>query len=338
MQSHYITASRHCITPPHYTTASHHRITSLHYTIALRHCITPLRHNTRSTRSTAYTLGRRYKPISSHNRAIRHSRATLQPQSVPQQFCAAPSGNVLPLFRRWRVRIDPVSNKLGDSFSTLGRRFKPTSFHNRAMRHSRATLLPQNVPQQFCATPSGNTSPLFRRRNVRIDPVMNMLGDSFGTAYTLGRHYSLKVFPNRAARHPWATLQPQNVPQQFCAAPSGNALPLFRRRNVRINPLLNKPGDSFSTLGRRFKPISFHNRAMRHSRATLLPLNVPQQFCATPSGNTLPLFRRRNVRFDPVLNKLGDSFSTLGRPLKPISFHNRAARHSQATLKPQSVP
>ena len=158
MQSHYITASRHCITPPHYTTASHHRITSLHYTIALRHCITPLRHNTRSTRSTAYTLGRRYKPISSHNRAIRHSRATLLPLNVPQQFCAAPSGNALPLFRRWRVRIEAVLNKPGDSFSTLGRRFKPTSFHNRAARHSRATLQPQSVLQQSRATLSGNVT------------------------------------------------------------------------------------------------------------------------------------------------------------------------------------
>ena len=118
MQSHYITASRHCITPSHYTTALRHRITSLHYTIALRHCITPLRHNTRSTRSTAYTLGRHCKPISSHNRAARHPWATLQPQNVPQQFCATLSGNTLPLFRRRNVRIDPVMNMLGDSFGT----------------------------------------------------------------------------------------------------------------------------------------------------------------------------------------------------------------------------
>ncbi len=197
MQSHYITASRHCITPPHYTTASHHRITSLHYTIALRHCITPLRHNTRSTRSTAYTVGRRYKPISSHNRAIRHSRATLLPLNVPQQFCAAPSGNTLPLFRRWRVRIEAVLNKPGDSFSTLGKRFKPTSSHNRAIRHSRATLLPLNVPQLFCAAPSGNALPLFRRRNVRIDPVMNMLGDSFGTPWaTIQAHIATPTEPH----------------------------------------------------------------------------------------------------------------------------------------------
>ena len=220
MQSHYITASRHCITPPHYTTASHHRITSLHYTIALRHCITPLRHNTRSTRSTAYTLGRRYKPISSHNRAMRHSRATLLPQNVPQQFCAAPLGNALPLFRRWRVRIDPVSNKLGDTFSALGRHYKPISFHNRAMRHSRATLQPLNVPQQFCATPSGNTLPLFRRRNVRIDPVSNKLGDTFGTAYTLGRHYKPISFHNRAARHPRATLRHFFVAETYALIPS----------------------------------------------------------------------------------------------------------------------
>ena len=163
MQSHYITASRHCITPSHYTTA-------------LRHRITPLRHNTRSTRSTAYTLGRHYKPISFHNRAMRHSRATLLPQNVPQQFCAAPLGNALPLFRRWRVRIDPVSNKLGDTFSTLGRRYKPISFHNRAARHYRATFQPLNVPHQFCAAPLGNITGLYRSTTEPRD--------------TLWRHYS----------------------------------------------------------------------------------------------------------------------------------------------------
>ena len=165
MQSHYITASRHCITPSHYTTA-------------LRHRIRPLRHNTRSTRSTAYTVGRRFKPISFHNRAMRHSRATLLPQNVPQQFCAAPSGNTLPLFRRRNVRIDPVMNMLRDSFGTaytLGRRFKPTSFHNRAVRHPWATLLPLNVPHQFCAAPSGNITSLYRSPTVLRD--------------TLGQHF-----------------------------------------------------------------------------------------------------------------------------------------------------
>ncbi len=206
------------------------------------------------------------------------------------------------------------------------------------MRHSRATLLPLNVPQQFCAAPSGNALPLFRRRNVRIDPVMNKPGDTFGTAYTLGRHYSLKVFPNMAVRHPWATLLPQNVPQHFCAAPSGNTLPLFRRWRVRIEAVLNKPGDTFSTLGRRFKPTSFPNRAarhsratyspkvfpnsaMRHSRATLQPLNVPQQFCATPLGNITA------SKCSPT-----EPRDTLGRRYKPISFPNSSARHPRATL------
>ncbi len=112
---HHTTASRHCITPPHYVTASHHRITSLHYTIALRHCITPLRHNTRSTRSTAYTLGRHYKPISFHNRVIRHSRATLLPLNVPQQSRATFSGDVTSLYRSPTVLRDT----LGQHFATF---------------------------------------------------------------------------------------------------------------------------------------------------------------------------------------------------------------------------
>ena len=223
MQSHYITASRHCITPSHYTTA-------------LRHRITPLRHNTRSTRSTAYTVGRRYKPISFHNRAMRHSRATLLPQNVPQQFCAAPLGNALPLFRRWRVRIDPVSNKLGDTFSTLGHCLHPW-----------ATLQAYIVPQQFCATPSGNTLSLFRRRNIRIDPVMNKPGDTFGNAYTLGRHYKPISFHNRAARHPWATLQAHIVPQQSRAAPSGDVTAPKRSPTV-LRDTLGQHFATFSSL------------------------------------------------------------------------------------------
>ena len=190
---------------------------------------------------------------------MRHSRATLQPLNVPQQFCAAPSGNALPLFRRWRVRIDPVSNKLGDTFSTLGRHYKPISFHNRVIRHSRATLQPLNVPQQGCAAPLGNTLPLFRRWRVRIEAVLNKPGDTFST---LGRRfkptsfhnraarhsratYSPKVFPNRAMRHPWATLQPQSVPQQSRATLSGDVTSLYRFPTVLRD-----------TLGQHFAPFS----------------------------------------------------------------------------------
>ncbi len=158
MQSHYITASRHCITPPHYTTASHHRITSLHYTIALRHCITPLRHNTRSTRSTDYTLGRHYNPISFHNRAARHSRATLChffvagesaliPSRISSETPSAPLGDITSLYRPTTEPRD-----------TLGRRYSPKVFPNRAVRYPWATLKPRNVPQQFCAAPSGDVT------------------------------------------------------------------------------------------------------------------------------------------------------------------------------------
>ena len=160
---------------PHKTRT--HNIMQSHYITASRHCITPLRHNTRSTRSTAYTVGRRYKPISFHNRAMRHSRATLLPQNVPQQFCAAPLGNALPLFRRWRVRIDPVSNKLGDTFSTLGRHYKPISFPNRAARHPWATLQAHIVPQQSRAAPSGDVTAPKRSPTVLRDT----LGQHFAT-------------------------------------------------------------------------------------------------------------------------------------------------------------
>ena len=179
----------------------------------------------RSTTGPRDTLGRRYKPTSFPNRAARHPRATLQPQNVPQQFCATPSGNALPLFRRWRVRIEAVLNKPGDSFSTLGRRFKPTSFHNRAMRHSRATLQPLNVPQQFCATPLGNITASKCSPTEPRD--------------TLGRRYSPKTFPNSSARHPRATLChffvagesaliPSRISSETPSAPLGDITSLYR--------------------------------------------------------------------------------------------------------------
>ena len=227
MQSHYITASRHCITPSHYTTA-------------LRHRITPLRHNTRSTRSTAYTVGRRYKPISSHNRAIRHSRATLLPLNVPQQFCAAPSGNALPLFRRRNVRINPLLNKPGDSFGTLGRHYKPISSHNRAARHSRATLchffvagesalIPSRISSETPSAPLGDITSLYRSTTEPCD--------------ILGRHYCPKTFPNRAVRYPWATLQAYIVPQQGRATLSGD-----------ISAPKRSPSVLRGTLGQHYSP------------------------------------------------------------------------------------
>ena len=211
-------------------------------------------------------------------------------------------------------------NKPGDSFGTLGRHYKPISFPNRAARHSRATLchffvagesalIPSRISSETPSAPLGDITSLYRPTTEPRD--------------TLGRRYSPKVFHNRAMRHSRATLQPLNVPQQFCATPLGNALPLFRRRNVRINPLSNKPGDSFGTLGRRFKPTSFPNRAARHSRATyspktfpnravrypwatLKPRNVPQQFCAAPSGDvTAPKRSPTGLR-----GTLGQHFAT----------------------------
>ena len=264
---------------------------------------------------------------------MRHSRATLQPLNVPQQFCATPLGNIT------ASKCSPTEPR-----DTLGRRYKPISFPNSSARHPRATLCHFFVAETYALIPSRINSETTSALPTPLGDITSLYRSTTGPRDTLGRRYKPTSFPNRAARHPRATLQPQNVPQQFCAAPLGNALPLFRRWRVRIDPVSNKPGDTFGTahtLGRRYKPISFHNRAARHSRATLQPLNVPQQFCATPLGNTLPLFRRRNVRIDPVMNMLRDSFGTaytLGRRFKPTSFHNRAVRHSRATLQPQNVP
>ena len=193
MQSHYITASRHCITPSHYTTA-------------LRHRITPLRHNTRSTRSTAYTVGRRYKPISFPNSSARHPWATLCLFFVAGESALIPS----------RISSETPSAPLGDITASkcsptepcdiLGRHYCPKTFPNRAVRYPWATLKPRNVPQQFCAAPSGDvTAP-------KRSPT--------GPCDTLGQHYSPKTFPNSSARHPRATLCLFFVAGEFALKPS----------------------------------------------------------------------------------------------------------------------
>ena len=170
---------------PHHAITLHHRIIPLHHTIASRHCITPS-HYVTASHHCAITHEAPEAPttplgdITSLYRSTTGPRDTLGrhycPQNVPQQFCAAPSGNTSPLFRRWRVRIEAVLNKPGDSFSTLGRPLKPISFHNRAMRHYRATFQPLNVPHQFCAAPLGDVSSPHR--------------STTGPCDTIGRHFS----------------------------------------------------------------------------------------------------------------------------------------------------
>ena len=218
-------------------------------------------------------------------------------------------------------------NKPGDSFGTLGRHYKPISFPNRAARHPRATLRHFFVAETYALIPSRISPETPSALPTPLGDITSLYRSTTGPRDTLGRRYKPTSFPNRAARHPRATLQPQNVPQQFCATPSGNALPLFRRWRVRIEAVLNKPGDSFSTLGKRFKPTSFHNRAarhsratyspkvfpnsaMRHSRATLQPLNVPQQGHATLSGDITAPKRSTTVLRDT----LGQHFVTFSSP------------------------
>lgn len=123
MQSHYITASRHCITPPHYVTALHHRIIPLHYVTASHHCAitheapeappTPLGDVTSLYRLPTVlrdTLGRRYSPKTFPNKAARHPWATLCHFFVAETYALISS------------RISPETPS-----APLGQRYKPTS-------------------------------------------------------------------------------------------------------------------------------------------------------------------------------------------------------------------
>ena len=209
---HHVTASHHRIIPLHYVTASDHCAITHEAPEAPPTPLGDVSSLYRSTTGPCDTLGRHYCPKTFPNSSARHPRATLchffvagesalipsrissethlqhpwatfQAYIVPQQFCATPLGNTLPLFRCQRVRIDPVSNKLEDSFSTLGRRFKPMSFPNRAARHSRATFQPLNVPHQFCAAPLGDITSPHRSPTEPRD--------------TLGQHFATFSSPKR---------------------------------------------------------------------------------------------------------------------------------------------
>ena len=76
---------------------------------------------------------------------------------------------------------------------------------------------------------------------------MNKPGDTFGNAYTLGRHYKPISFHNRAARHPWATLQAHIVPQQSRTAPSGDVTAPKRSPTV-LRDTLGQHFATFSSL------------------------------------------------------------------------------------------
>ena len=161
-----------------HTTSCNH-ITPSHYTTALRHSITPLRHNTRSTRSTAYTVGRHYKPISFHNRVIRHSRATLLPQNVPQQGRAISLGDVTSPHR------SPTEPR-----GTLGRRYSPKTFPNSSARHPRATLCPFFVAGESALIPSRISPETPSALPTPLGDVTSLYRSTTGPRDTLGRHYS----------------------------------------------------------------------------------------------------------------------------------------------------
>ena len=145
---HHVIASHHRITPSrHNVTALHHRITPPRHNVnALHHRITPPRHNTRNTRSTritAYTVGRRFKPISFPKSAMRHSRATLKAYIVPQQSRTTLSGDITAPKRSSTVPRD-----------TLGRHHSPQTFPNRAAQHPWATLCLFSVAETYALIPS----------------------------------------------------------------------------------------------------------------------------------------------------------------------------------------
>ena len=108
---------------------------------------------------------------------------------------------------------------------------------------------------------------------------------------TLGRHFMLLLFPERAAPHPRATFHALIVPQACRVTPSGDVLCFNVPRACRVELLGDiscfycSPSVSCDTLERHFIPLSFLKGIARHSRATFHALIVPQACRVTPSGD-----------------------------------------------------
>ena len=179
MQSHYITASRHCITPSHYTTALRHRITSLHYTTALRHCITPPHHVTalhHRITSLHHTIASRHCITPSHYVTVSHHCAITHeaPEAPP-----TPLGDITSLYRSTTGPCD-----------TLGRRYSPKTFPNSSARHPRATLCPFFVAGESALIPSRISPETPSALPTPLGDVTSLYRSTTGPRDTLGRHYS----------------------------------------------------------------------------------------------------------------------------------------------------
>ena len=91
---------------------------------------------------------------------------------------------------------------------------------------------------------------------------------------TVGRRIVAEVFPERAARHPWATEWGGNVARACGAATLGDGI--GRKCS---------PGVRRGTLGRRIVAEVFPERAVMHCWATDSGRNVPRACDAAPLGD-----------------------------------------------------
>ena len=91
---------------------------------------------------------------------------------------------------------------------------------------------------------------------------------------TVGRRIVAEVFPERAARHPWAADSGRSVSRACGAAPLGYG-----------NGRRCRPGVRRGTVGRRIVAEMFPERATRHRWATERGRSVPRACAAAPLGD-----------------------------------------------------
>ena len=107
---------------------------------------------------------------------------------------------------------------------------------------------------------------------------------------TVGRRIVAEVFPERAARHPWATETSVSVARACYAAPLGDGT------GQKCSPSVRR-----GTAGRRKRAEVFLKRAARHPWATETGRNVPRACGAATLGDGIgrkcsPSVRRGAVR------------------------------------------
>ena len=116
-----------------------------------------------------------------------------------------------------------------------------------------------------------------------LGDVTSLYRPTTGPYDTLGRHYSLKVFPNSSARHPRATFCPFFVAGESALIPSRISSETPSAPLGDVSSPHRSTTEPCDILGRHYCPKTFPNSSARHPRATLRHFFAAETYALIPS-------------------------------------------------------